>query len=95
MALNSISNSGSALQRQAAAVDRAASRLVRATLSDHEKRGSGPGQAASVTETPQLPSATVELLVSRRMFTAAVRMAESVNEGIVEALKVGGYDAAA
>jgi hypothetical protein len=29
------------------------------------------------------------------MFTAAVRMAESVNEGIVEALKVGGYDAAA
>lgn len=95
MALNSINNSGSALQRQAAAVDRAASRLVRATLSENGKATpEGPRQPVA-EEAPQIPSATVELLVSRRMFTAAVRMAETVNEGIVEALKVGGYDAAA
>jgi hypothetical protein len=35
------------------------------------------------------------MMVSKRMFSAALKMAAAANEGISEALRIGGYDNAA
>ncbi len=93
MTINPLNSSLAGIQRQGAALDRAAEKIARATLRPE------PG-ATSSRETPEAPEARldqglVDAMVARRMFTAAVRMAQSANEGIIEALRVGGYGAAA
>jgi hypothetical protein len=95
MTINSISNSAGAIQKQGAALDRAASRVLRATLAEsHPQAGKSTGAAPG--EAPvRLEDATVDLMVSKRMFTAAVRMAQTANEGVLEALRTGGYETAA
>lgn len=95
MSINSIPSSAAGIQKQSAALDRAASRMVRATLAERPAAPSAPGAVQSAEAPPELAQATVDLMVSKRMFTAAVRMAQTANEGILEALKVGGYQDAA
>ena len=90
MTVNPLHSALSGIQQQRAALDRAAEKIARATLDPQATQGhSGPNESAVA----QLDQGLVEALVARRMFTAAVRMAQSTNEGIVEALRHGGYDA--
>lgn len=93
MTINPLSSSLSGIQRQQAALDKAAEKISRATL--QTERASGGGPSAPEVNEARLDQGLVEAMVARRMFTAAVRMAQSANEGIVEALRVGGYGAAA
>ncbi len=96
MTINSISNGANGIQKQGAALDRAASRIARATLAESHQAPAKPRQTAAEAEAPsRLADATVDLMVSKRMFTAAVRMAQTANEGVMEALRVGGYETAA
>jgi hypothetical protein len=93
MTINPLNSHLSGIQRQGAALDRAAEKIARATL--RPEQGAAPRPDVVETSETQLDQGLVEVLVARRMFTAAVRMAQSANEGIGEALRVGGYDAAA
>lgn len=95
MSINSVSSSSAGIQKQSAALDRAASRMVRATLAERPSVAPAASGVTPAEAPPELAQATVDLMVSKRMFTAAVRMAQTVNEGITEALKVGGYQDAA
>jgi len=95
MAINAISSSLNAIQRQSASVARAADKIARATavnVSD-APTNSRDAEALAAQETGLLDG-TVEMMVSKRMFTAALRMASTANEGIAEALRLGDYDGA-
>lgn len=94
MTINSISSGAGAIQKQGAALDRAASRVLRATIA--ESHPETAKREAGASEAPvRLEDATVDLMVAKRMFTAAVRMAQTANEGVMEAIRVGGYETAA
>lgn len=95
MAINAISSGLTAIHRQAAAMDRAAEKIARAgavNLSDAPQNAKRAEVAAA--EESGLLDGTVEMLVARRMFTASLKMASAANDGITEALRIGGYDSA-
>lgn len=95
MAINAISSSLTAIQRQSAAMDRAADKVSRATTANVSEAPTNARDAeALATQEAGLLDGTVEMMVSKRMFTAALRMAAAANEGIGEALRMGGYDSA-
>ena len=96
VSINGISGGASGIQRQSAALDRAAEKLARAASRDVQDVPSTPrdAQALGVQE-GAVVDGTVELLVAKRMFSAALKMAQVANEGIGEALRLGDYDAAA
>lgn len=95
MAINAISSSLNAIQRQSASMDRAADKVARATTSNVSEAPTNAKDAeALATQETGLLDGTVEMMVSKRMFTAALRMAATANEGIGEALRLGGYDSA-
>jgi hypothetical protein len=95
MAINAISSSLNAIQRQSASMDRAAEKVSRATTSNISEAPTNAQDAeALASQETGLLDGTVEMMVSKRMFTAALRMAASANEGINEALRLGGYDSA-
>ena len=93
MTINPLTSHLAGIQRQGAAMDRAAEKIARASLRTDQgaEKKAGPAE----TEETRLDQGLVEAMVAKRMFTAAVRMAQSANEGISEALRIGGYDAAA
>lgn len=95
MAINAISSSLTALQRQSASMDRAAEKVARATTSNvtDAPTNAKDAEALQAQET-NLLDGTVEMMVSKRMFSAALKMAAAANEGINEALRLGGYDSA-
>ena len=93
MAINAISSGLTAIHRQAAAMDRAAEKIARAgavNVSDAPQNAKRAEVAAA--EESGLLDGTVEMLVARRMFTASLKMASAANDGITEALRIGGYD---
>ena len=95
MAINAISSGLTAIHRQAAAMDRAAEKIARAgavNVSDTPQNAKRAEIAAA--EESGLLDGTVEMLVARRMFTASLKMASAANDGITEALRIGGYDSA-
>ncbi len=95
MAINAISSSLNAIQRQSASMDRAAEKIARATAVNVSEAPTNAKDAEAVaTQETGLLDGTVEMMVSKRMFTAALRMASTANEGIAEALRLGGYDSA-
>ena len=92
MTIQGVSAGRAAITRQREAMDRAAEKIARATSATTPPDGA-PG-ATSADSVSTLLVGTVELMVAKRMFTAAVKMAQTANEGVVEALRVGGYSAA-
>ncbi len=95
MAINAISSSLNAIQRQSASMDRAAEKVSRATTANVSEAPTNAHDAeALASQETGLLDGTVEMMVSKRMFTAALRMASTANEGITEALRLGGYDSA-
>ncbi len=78
----------SGVPQQRAAFDRAAEKVARVSLDASAPQGQPALQGSSEA---QLDQGLVQALVAKRMFTAAVRMAQSANEGIIEALRSGGY----
>lgn len=95
MAINAISNSLNAIQRQTASMDRAAEKIARATTSSITDAPTNAREAeALASQESGLIDGTVDQMVAKRMFTAALRMASTANEGISEALRMGGYDSA-
>ncbi|MGQ0646164.1 MAG: hypothetical protein ACT4P7_01265 [Gemmatimonadaceae bacterium] len=96
MTVNSVSSGLSAIHRQSAAMDRAAEKIARATTGTPVEAATSPEAASAVQDQEsQLADGTVEMMVARRMFTAAVKTAQVANEGVMEALRLGGYGAAA
>lgn len=94
MTVNGVSSGLAAINRQTAAMDRAAEKIARATTPERAATSAGNAEVAQ-TQEGQLLDGTVEMMVAKRMFTAAIRMAQTANEGVFEALRVGGYGAAA
>lgn len=95
MAINAISSSLTALQRQSASMDRAAEKVARATTSNVTEAPTNAKDAEALqAQETNLLDGTVEMMVSKRMFSAALKMAAAANEGISEALRLGGYDSA-
>lgn len=95
MAINAISSSLTALQRQSAAMDRAAEKVARATTTSVTDAPTNAKDAEAVqAQEANLLDGTVDMMVSKRMFSAALKMAAAANEGISEALRIGGYDSA-
>ena len=88
MAIRGVSSGLSAITRQREAMDRAAEKIARATLATTASHATAEASADSVSP---LLEGTVELMVAQRMFTAAVKMAQTANEGVVEALRAGKY----
>ncbi|MFN8581719.1 MAG: hypothetical protein U0163_12175 [Gemmatimonadaceae bacterium] len=91
MNISGLSSALAALQRGSAAVDRAASRVASVGLTDPESSA-----AASTVESgaqDDMASANVDLIVSTHMFMAAVRLAQTTNENVLAALRLGGYSA--
>jgi hypothetical protein len=95
MAINAISSSLTAIQRQSASMDRAAEKIARSTTSNVTDAPTNAKEAEALSsQETDLVGGTIDMMVSRRMFTAALKMAAVANEGISEALRVGGYDTA-
>jgi hypothetical protein len=95
MAINAISSSLTAIHRQSAAMDRAADKVARSTTSNVTDAPTNAADAeALAAQQSGMVDGTVEMMVATRMFTAAVKMAQTANEGILEVLKLGGYDSA-
>lgn len=96
MAINAISSSLTAIQRQSASMDRAAEKVARATTTNVTDAPANAKEAeALAAQETGLLDGTVEMMVSKRMFSAALKMAAAANEGISEALRIGGYENAA
>lgn len=94
MAISAISSGMAAVQRQSVAMDRAAEKIGRASSSDVSEVPQTHEQAEAIgAQESGLVDGTVELMVAKRMFTAALKMAQSANEGIMEALRIGNYEA--
>jgi hypothetical protein len=72
-------------------MDRAAARIARAGLNDQVDAPTDPTAVETSTVGGDLVSAMVDSLVARRLFTAGVRLAQTANENIATALRVGGY----
>jgi hypothetical protein len=89
MSIDALSSSLGAIQRQSDAASRAAEKIERATLDTSRPESASVEQRGDSVET--LASGSVELMVARRMFSAAIKMAQTANEGIFEALRIGGY----
>ncbi len=95
MAINAINSSLTAIHRQSAAMDRAADKVARATTSNVTDAPTNAADAeALAAQQSGMIDGTVEMMVATRMFTAAVKTAQTTNEGILEVLKLGGYDSA-
>lgn len=95
MAINAISSSLTAIQRQSASMDKAAEKVARSTTGNVTDAPTNARQAEELaTQESGLLDGTVQMMVSKRMFTAALKMAATANEGISEALRLGGYDSA-
>lgn len=90
MNISGSSNALSALQRGSAAVDRAASRIASAGVSD-PSAGTAPAVEAGGQD--DLAGANVDMMVATHMFMAAVRLAQTTNENVLAALRLGGYQA--
>lgn len=95
MTVNGVSSGLSAINRQSAAMDRAAEKIARASTAAGQASPTPAGAGVAQAGETQLLDGTVEMMVAKRMFTAAVKMAQTANEGVMEALRVGGYDIAA
>lgn len=96
MAISGISNALNAIQRQSAALDRATAKVTRATLGDITEAPTTQAQAEEIGgQETDLINGTVEMMLAKRMFTAALKAAQVSNEGISEALRLGNYDHAA
>ena len=96
MAISGISNSLNAIQRQSAALDRATAKVARATSGDITETPTTQAQAEEIgAQETDLITGTVEMMVAKRMFTAALKAAQVSNESISEALQLGNYDHAA
>lgn len=95
MAINAISSALSAVQRQSASVERAAEKVARATAVNVSDAPTNSREAdVLASQEAGLLDGTVDMMVSKRMFSAALRMAAAANEGISEALRLGDYDSA-
>lgn len=95
MAINAISSALSAVQRQSASVERAAEKVARATAVNVSDAPTNSREAdVLASQEAGLLDGTVDMMVSKRMFSAALRMAAVANEGISEALRLGDYDSA-
>ena len=93
MTIQGVSSGLSGINRQREAMDRAAEKIARATIASSS--GAPGTDGASADSVNALVTGTVEQMVATRMLTAAIKMAQTVNEGVFEALRVGGYSAAA
>lgn len=95
MTINGISSSLTAIQRQTASMERAAEKVARATTGAPSDVPTNAAEAdALASQEAGLVDGTVEMMVAKRMFSAALRMAQTANEGILEALRIGDYDGA-
>ena len=95
MAINAISSALSAMQRQSVAMDRAAEKIGRAAATDVTAVPQSQEQADAIgAQESGVVDGTVEMMVAKRMFSAALKVAQSANEGIMEALRIGNYEAA-
>lgn len=93
MSINGISSGLSALRHQSAALDHGAEKLTRGTSGEVPEASPArrEGEGVGVQEGGVVGGA-VEMIVARRMFTAAVKMAQVANDDIGEALRLGDYD---
>jgi hypothetical protein len=90
MDVSRLSSALSAIQIQSQAMDRAAARIARSGLEASVDASVDPTVAESMSG-DDLVGATVDGLVASRLFTAAVRLAQTTNENIMAALRIGGY----
>ncbi|MGQ0765755.1 MAG: hypothetical protein ACT4OZ_08830 [Gemmatimonadota bacterium] len=81
------------LTRQLDAHARAAARVQRATLDADGARLESAAERRDVVEVhySSLLTGQLEALLARRMFSAALKLAQATNEGIVENLRSSDY----
>jgi len=92
MNVSGLSSALSAIQRQSEAMDRAAARVARAGLEDTVDAPSAPSPVGAPSAgSDDLVTGTVDSLVASSLFTAALRLAQTTNENITAALRLGGY----
>ena len=91
MNVSGMSSALSAIQRQSEAMNRAAARIARAGLEDSVDAAPEAAAVSAVSSGDELISASVDSLVARSLFTAALRLAQTTNENITAALRLGGY----
>lgn len=91
MNVSRLSSALTAIQIQSQAMDRAAARIARSGLEASVDASTDPTVAESMSGDGDLVGATVDGLVAARLFTAAVRLAQTTNENIMAALRIGGY----
>lgn len=96
MTINAISSGLAGMQRQSHAMDRAAEKVARASVTDVTMAPGTQEQAETIgAQESALVDGTIEMMVATRMFTAALKVAQTANEGIMEALRIGNYESAA
>ncbi len=91
MNVSGLSSALSAIQRQTQAMDSAAARIARAGLQANVDGRVDPTTAEAASASEDLVLASVDSLVARNLFSAAVRLAQTTNENITAALRIGGY----
>lgn len=95
MGIGGISSSLAAIRAQSAAMDRAAERVSRAGLNDVPSAAGEGAPESAVLQPPgqdhDLVDGMVGMLVAKRMFTAAIHTAQSINEAMFETVKLGDY----
>lgn len=75
-------------------MDRAADKIARASAIDVSETAFTPVEAEAIASSESaLVDGTVEMIVASRMFSAALKVAQTTNEGILESLRLGGYGA--
>jgi hypothetical protein len=95
MAINGVSSGLTAIQRQAASMDRAAEKIAKSSITDVSQAPTNAAEAEAIgAQESGMVDGTVEMMVAKRMFSAALKMAATANEGIMEALRIGDYDSA-
>jgi hypothetical protein len=91
MKISGLSGALSGLQNQRNAMEKAATQIAGAGLAPAVDARSGMQGELAAIEGSALLTGTLEALVARRMFTAAVRMAEVANEEVTQTMQTGGY----
>ena len=91
MSISGLSSALSAIQRQSQAMDRAADRIARSGLENSVDVPTDSSAVASMSTDGDLIAGTVEGMVASRLFVAALRLAQTTNENIIAALRIGGH----
>jgi hypothetical protein len=87
MKVNGLSSALAGIQRQSDALGRAAEKVARAAAVDSLPSSRQENRLYRSSADELIHSGAVEAIVARRMFSASLRMAQAVNEGVDEIIE--------